>query len=351
MPVSVISRADELVARHPTVPLALRAAVAAVAAWLLVRPLGGVADDYPYYAPLGAVVSVSTTVLTSMRTGAQTAAALATGAVLAIGASLLPLPRPLDIGLVVGIGTLAGAFRRYGSMGSWVPISALFILVIGHGDPWQFVLAYLGLTTLGALVGVAINTALPPVGFAPALRAEEELRTVLVSQLEDLADGLERDPEDDEHGWLGRRYEIDPLARRVQQLVAEAADGPPVNWRVLRRRDRAARLQVQGRALVALAFLVDDLAAYLGSWRGSDQRAPLGPALRSRAGEALRELAGTLSSIDGSAAPDEALDRAWKATGALADEVREQRRRTGDDLFEAGTLLTGIERTLRSVTP
>ena len=345
-----MNRLDDLVARHPRVPLALRAAVAAVAAWLVVRPLDGVADDYPYYAPLGAVVSVSTTVLMSMRTGIQTATALGAGAVLALGASLVPLPRPLDIGLVVAIGTVVGASRRFGTMGSWVPIAGLFVLVIGHGDSWQFVLGYLGLTTLGVLVGVVTNTALPPLGFAPAIRAEEHLRAALVTQLEDLAAGLEEDPADDTDDWDGRRYPLDPLARQVQQLVAEAADGPPVNWRVLRRRDRAELIREQGRALVALAFLVDDLVDYVGSWRGPDRQAPLEPELRPAAGEALRALAGALRSVHGSSVGDDELGRAWKASRALADELREQRRLTGQDLFGAGTLVTGIERTLLSVS-
>ena len=36
-------------------------------------------------------------------------------------------------------------------MGSWVPVSALFILILGERDPSSYVLAYLGLTTIGVL--------------------------------------------------------------------------------------------------------------------------------------------------------------------------------------------------------
>jgi hypothetical protein len=41
--------------------------VAAAVAWLVVLPFVGVADDYAYYAPLGAVIAVSATVARSWR--------------------------------------------------------------------------------------------------------------------------------------------------------------------------------------------------------------------------------------------------------------------------------------------
>ena len=42
---------------------------------------GGVADDHGYYAPLGAVVVLSTAVMTSVRTGLQAVAAMGLGRV------------------------------------------------------------------------------------------------------------------------------------------------------------------------------------------------------------------------------------------------------------------------------
>ena len=39
--------------------LSLKAALAAALSWLAVLPLWGVADEYPYYAPLGAVIAVT----------------------------------------------------------------------------------------------------------------------------------------------------------------------------------------------------------------------------------------------------------------------------------------------------
>ncbi len=63
----------------------LKAAVAAGLAWVLVLPLGGVADAYPYYAPLGAVIAVSSTVAGSLRSSLQAVVSIAIGAAIAVG--------------------------------------------------------------------------------------------------------------------------------------------------------------------------------------------------------------------------------------------------------------------------
>ncbi|WP_160320836.1 hypothetical protein [Arthrobacter alpinus] len=45
----------------------------------------GTADDYPYYAPLGALVSMSATFMGSVRVGFQTLIGLTLGILLAVG--------------------------------------------------------------------------------------------------------------------------------------------------------------------------------------------------------------------------------------------------------------------------
>ena len=53
------------------------------AAWLAVQPMGGVADEYPYYAPLGALLSMHSTLKGSAKYGLQILAGLALGILLA----------------------------------------------------------------------------------------------------------------------------------------------------------------------------------------------------------------------------------------------------------------------------
>ena len=100
---------------NPRFGMAVRAAAAASISWGLVHVLPRFAADYPYYAPLGAVIATSTTVAASMRQSWQTVAAIALGAGLALAIDQL-LGRNLGtVAAVVGIGVLLGGWKRLGS--------------------------------------------------------------------------------------------------------------------------------------------------------------------------------------------------------------------------------------------
>lgn len=199
---------------------------------------------------------MSTTVLSSVRTSAEIFLAIALGAVIGIGVEWLGLPSATGVGAVVLIGTLVSQIRWLGASGSWVPIAGLFVLILGHGNEDSFVLGYLGLTTLGAAVGTAVTMVFPPLLLDQTERAQDALRQALGGQLEQLASDLEggalRDPAD-AHAVAG---ELLGHGRAVEDLVGQALEGPPINWRVRRGRGRADHLRRQGAALVSLALLV-----------------------------------------------------------------------------------------------
>lgn len=341
------------VGEHAVVSLALRAAVAATVAWAVVWPFGGPADDYPYYAPLGAVVSVSMSVVRTIRTAGQAFLSLLLGALLGVGAHLAPLPDVVALGLVILVGTLFAGWRPLGSLAGWVPISALFVLIVGGSDPWAYAAAYLGFTTLGALVGVAINAAFPPLAMAETRRAQSALRQALVERLDDLGATLERDTLPTREEWERHRRELEPQARRAHDLLADVSGGPQVNWRARRWARLAEEQRRHGRALAGLTFVVEDLTEFLAHHERADLEEPhemaLGPTLRPAAAHALRATARALASVDGSAAAPAELRRAQRAADGLGAAIRSLRRRTDRDQHEAGTLLTGIRRLLQTV--
>ena len=95
---------------HPRGLLAAKTAVAAALAWLCVQPLGGFLDEYPYYAPLGAISAMYPTVLGSVRAGLQTVAGIALGILLAAGVLLVGEPNLVTVAVAVGLGDhLVGA--------------------------------------------------------------------------------------------------------------------------------------------------------------------------------------------------------------------------------------------------
>lgn len=329
--------------------MGLRAALAAMLAWSLAAPLGGVADQYLYYAPFGAVVAVSTTVIRSVSTSVQVFLAIGLGAALAVAVQELSVSSAIGIGLVVLVGTLASRLRWLGESGSWVPIAALFVLILGQGHEERFVLGYLGLTSLGALVGTGVNLAFPPLLLEQTERAQAALRAALVDQLDALAGDLERGVVPDATAPGHAAGELRGRGRAVEDLVSNALEGPPVNWRVRRWRGQADLLRAQGTALVGLALLVGELADTLRhrEGAGNQEGALFRTDLEVPAAQALRATARALSSETERA--DEAMALAGNRIDELADAVRRTRAEQGESMFVAGALVLGLRSALATL--
>ena len=344
------TRVRELLRRHPRVPLSVKCAVAGALAWLLVLPLGGVADDYPYYAPLGAVVAVGATVVNSLRSSLQGVAALLLGAAVAFVVGVLPLPEVVAVASVVGVGTALAGWRYLGQMASWVPVSALFILTIGRSDPGDYALAYVGLTGLGAVVGVLVNAAVPPLPLTATASSQSDLLEALASQLDDLADGLVQHRLLSPAEWEERRWDVEPRNAQMRHLVDEAVEARRANWRASKWRETADRQYALARALEQLSFMVEGITGLVVEQEHAERRTVvLGPTLRPPTASALQAMAQVLRCVEEGTAQPDALHRADRAVGELADAVRDLRGRTEDDLFAAGTIVTAVRRGIRAL--
>jgi uncharacterized membrane protein YgaE (UPF0421/DUF939 family) len=338
--------------RHPHLFRALRTAVAATVAWLVVQPIGGPADQYPYYAPLGAVVTVSSTVTSSVRGSLQGVLALMLGAGLALAVQPVVPWEVLGLALVVGIGSLVAGWPRLGRMASWVPISAMFVLVVGRSDPTQYVTAYLGFTALGAAVGVLANLAFAPLPLSASGAQVRRVRETLAEQLRDLADGLRRAEPLTRDQWEERHHALIPVTRRMSELVAEASEARRGNWRASHWRDTADEQYERARALEQLAFLVEDVTELLASHEvAGTQHIALGSHLRPPTADVLETLAALLGDVDSPLSQPERLRQVDGALARLVGCIRERRRDTGDDLFSAGSVVIAVRRAVASLVP
>lgn len=338
--------------RHPVIIRALRTAIAATAAWLLVRPLGGPANQYPYYAPLGAVVAVSTTVAGSIRGSLQGVLALMLGAGLALVVSPVVPWEVVALAIVVGVGSLIAGWPRLGPMASWVPISAMFVLIVGRSDPGRYVTAYLGLTALGAIVGVVANLVFAPLPLSRTGAHVTEVRETLAEQLRDLADGLRRDDLLTREEWEERHHALIPVTRQMSRMVSEASEARRANWRARHWRDTADEQYERARALEQLAFLVEDVTELLATHEIADSpHIALGPQLRPSAADVLQAMADLLGAVDEPLAQPDRLRSVDRALATLVDCIRERRVATGDDLFSAGSVVIAVRRAVASLVP
>ncbi|MGY2064208.1 hypothetical protein [Blastococcus sp. SYSU DS0619] len=340
-------------ARHPRFGLALRAAVAATIAWWLAHLVPGPLSEYPYYAPLGAVIATTASTLAgSVRASVQTVAAIALGAGVALAGDALVDQELLTLAVVIAVGVVLSGWQRLGSAGSWLPTSALFVLLFGNENTTAYVLGYLGLSFMGALVGVAVAAAFPPLPLAPAQQTLATLREALAGQLDDLVDGLRQEHPPTQDEWRGRIHTLDPLLAQMRDAVQQTDEARRGNRRAARYRRAVDRQYRQARALERLTLLVEDLTQLVAETEVADrEHVPLGPRLRPPASRALAALADVLRSVDGATADPQTTRAADATLAEFTTALRRARSTTDDDLFEAGNILENLRRSLDSVRP
>jgi len=208
----------------PRLQLALKAALAAGIAFFLAPFMPGSAADYPYYAPLGALVAMYENVSGSMRQGLQTLLGLAIGIGLAFMLFTLGEPTPVTVAIVMGLGVILAGLPRIGSGSDWIPTAALLVLLVGGHDPDQFSFGYLVQMGVGVTVGIAVNLLVfPPLHFEAAAISIAELRLALARQLEDMGEALKENWPPEHEDWSRRSDALAASARSVR-LAVEKAD-------------------------------------------------------------------------------------------------------------------------------
>ncbi|MBD8868162.1 aromatic acid exporter family protein [Nocardioides donggukensis] len=327
----------------------IRATVAATLAWVAVQPFGGMIDDYRYYAPLGAVIAVTSTVAGSMRESVRTVLAMAPG--VALAAAVAPLPQLPGLVLVVALGTaiaVSPVGERLGAAASWTPVTAVFVLVIGGTDPWEYAAAYVGLTGLGALVGTVVSMGWPPLPARTEDQALAHARADLSRHLERVAQALGSDLPPSREEWRQQVGELDEVIDRLRLLATSSAEARRLNWRARRWQVTAGARYERVRAMERVALLVDDLSDLVRDQEHADRDlVALGPPLRPPAARALGALATALGAV-GPERPA-ALRQAYHEVEQLVVAMREVREATGDDLVTAGGIVTAAGRALEAL--
>ncbi|AXJ11945.1 FUSC family protein [Arthrobacter sp. PM3] len=314
----------------PRLQLALKAAIAAGIAFAIAPYMPGSAAEYPYYAPLGALVAMYENVAGSMRQGLQTLVGLAIGVGLAFVLFSLGQPSPVTVAVVMGVGVILAGLPKIGSGRDWIPTAALLVLLVGGHNPDTFSFGYLFQMGVGVTVGIVVNLLVfPPLHFRAAALSIAELRQALAQQLWDMGKALKESWPPEHVDWSRRSEALAAHARSVRFAVEKADASRRANpRRHLHPRDMDRDYR-NLRDLERLTFHVQDVTQVLSDviWAEDapfvvpdEYTEPLGDAV-SAVGDVLRatEEDQPERQAELSAAADAAID---SLTARLASEPR-----------------------------
>ena len=306
---------------------AAKAAVAVGIAWSVAPYLPGVADDYPYYAPLGALVSMYPTLMGSVKNALQTLGSLAVGILLAAAVLVFSAPNVVTISLAVGLGALIAATGWFGANREFIPVTALFVLIVGGPNADSYSIGYLEQVSLGIVIGLLVNMLIFPALSLDAVgRHLSNYRLVLADHLSEIAEALTQNWPPERDGWASRNEALVSLSRDVRTALRQADDSRKVNPRALtHRRDLSADFEDLA-ALETVTFHVRDLTDVLaGAVWGTPIDVELSPELRPSLSLALDTLSVLLREWESEDTDLTAYSAAADAAASLMSELDERR--------------------------
>ncbi|WP_082979242.1 FUSC family protein [Arthrobacter sp. B6] len=339
--------------------LAAKAALAAGLAFFIAPFMPGAAAEYPYYAPLGALVSMYHNVAGSVRQGLQTLVGLAMGIGLAFLLVNVTDPSPLTVAIFMGIGVLLAGLPRLGSGRDWIPTAALLVLLVGGSNPDDFSFGYLIQMGVGVAVGIAVNfLVFPPLHFNAAAASLDELRLALGTQLTDMGAALKEKWPPEHEDWSRRSDELATAARSVRHLVQEADASRRANPR-RRLHPRDVDLDYRNlRELERVTFHIQDMTEVLSDviWQeGVPYTVPFRDSVPlADAVTATGELLRSFRSEDAEAqherfvAAEAAVEACMAATAGPDPDARTP---DGGTLTASKSILLSLHRILRAVRP
>ncbi|MFT2691027.1 FUSC family protein [Clavibacter zhangzhiyongii] len=259
-----IARAWRAATSRGRLLLAAKTALAVGIAWAVAPFVPGVANEYPYYAPLGALVSMYPTLMGSARTGLQTLLGLAAGIVLATAVIATTGPSWWSIPVIVGIGVILSGSGWFGAGREYVPMAALFVLIIGGQDADTYSLGYLVQMAVGVVTGLLINVLVAPTLSSGQAAARISAFQVEVAQrLREVGDAVESDTPPAHDDWIRASEDLAGTARAVRADLAEADESRKGNPRALVNKRDVRIDHARLEAMDQIVFHVRDVSAAL----------------------------------------------------------------------------------------
>lgn len=245
----------------PRLLFAAKTALAVGIAWIIAHYLPGFADDHPYYAPLGALISMHPTLMDSVKSSVQTVAGLATGIVLALLVVFTFGPTVWTLALVAGVGVLLSGTGWFGAGREYIAVAAVFVLILGGHDADAYSLSYLAQMAVGLVVGLVVNLLLAPGTFSATAEARvEEYQRELSDHLAAIGDALEESWPPERTEWTRGADALETTARDVRAALAEADRSRRGNPRAVGGRHGTQAAHERLETLESIAVRVRDIS-------------------------------------------------------------------------------------------
>jgi hypothetical protein len=338
---------------HPRLLQAVKTAVAVAIAWKLAPYMPGVADEYPYYAPLGVIVASYPTLMGSIKNAGQTLAGLAIGIALAAAVIVLSEPSVLTVALVVGVGMLFGGIRQLGAGREYVPIAGLFVLIVGGPDADGYSIGYLSQMSLGIVVGLLVNLLVaPPLRVSRAVKELSRLRAALGTHLGLVADALDASWPPEEAEWSKQGDTLASTTTAVRRALTEADESRRINPRARIRPHDLTSDYDDLKALENATFYVRDLTDVLaGAAWGTPVPVELPEPLRPPLAAAARATSAVVNEWDTGDTSVASLEAAEAAVAAVTQTIHDHRELGANAMVAASAATLDLTRLLVALRP
>ena len=300
--------------------LLVKAAGAAVLAWVLARSVFGLSQ--PFLAPWAALLTVHATVYRTFARGVQQVASAFLGVLLAFAAGAVFGVNAASLGVVLLVTLTVGTTRVLRDESTTAATTALVVLLAGYSSDTGMVGMRLLDTLTGIVVGLLVNLLVwPPLRDRTAARQVDVIDDRLGSLLCDIArDMREGRGAQEAERWAERTRELDQDISEAWAVLRQARESGRLNLR----RTAAARV-VASHGLQPLLARLEQAVADTRSMAGTIARASSSGAWDPGFRETWIELVGragtAVSEADAQAVTRvredlESAARAWFAAGA-----------------------------------
>ena len=210
---------------------AAKTVLAGVLAWVIATEVLGL--EQPFLAPWAAVLVVHATVYRTVSRGGQQVVATFLGVFLGWSAVTLFGAGALGMGLMLAVSFVIGRHRWLREEATTIATTGIVVLATNAADQSHLLGSRLLDTTVGVVVGLAVNLLVwPPLRDRAAWAHAHQLPHELAGVLAEMASGLGPDlASSDVEGWVRRCREIDVHIDEAWSLVQQAQESSRLNPR------------------------------------------------------------------------------------------------------------------------